>query len=77
MPVSLGSGKSYDCALGLHCRTPILSYSLDVTPFEHSLSFRQLDPSSNQLARLVFQNKTNEFAVDVNLIADLSPYQPI
>jgi transglutaminase-like putative cysteine protease len=60
---------------GLHCRTPILSYSLDVTPSEHSLSW-QLDPSSNQVARLVFQNKTNEFAVDVNLIADLSPINP-
>src|SRR5579863_3198316 len=60
---------------GLHCRTPILSYSLDATPSEHSLSW-QLDPSSNQIARLVFQNKTNEFAVDVNLIADLSTINP-
>ena len=60
---------------GLHCRTPILSYSLDVTPSEHSLSW-QLDLSSNQLARLVFQNKTNEFAIEVNLIADLSPINP-
>ena len=58
-----------------HCRTPILGYSLDVTPSEHSLSW-QLDPSSNQMARLVFQNKTNEFAVEVNLIADLSPINP-
>ena len=60
---------------GLHCRTPILSYSMDVTPSEHSLSW-QLDLSSNQLARLVFQNKTNEFAVEVNLVADLSPINP-
>ena len=74
MPVSLGP-QIIRLRPGLHCRTPILSYSLDVTPFEHSLSW-QLDPSSNQLARLVFQNKTNEFAVDVNLIADLSPINP-
>jgi uncharacterized protein (DUF2126 family)/transglutaminase-like putative cysteine protease len=60
---------------GVHCRTPILSYSLDVTPSEHSLNW-QLDPSSNQIARLVFQNKTNKFAVEVNLIADLSPINP-
>ena len=60
---------------GSHCRTPILSYSLAVTPSEHSLSW-QLDPSSNQLARLVLQNKTNEFVVEVNLIADLSPINP-
>ena len=60
---------------GLHCRTPILSYSLAVTPPEHSLSW-QLDPSSNQLARLVFQTRTKEFAVEVNLVADLSPINP-
>jgi uncharacterized protein (DUF2126 family)/transglutaminase-like putative cysteine protease len=60
---------------GLHCRTPILSYSLNIAPSEHSLSW-QLDPSSNQLARLVFHSKANEFAVEVNLIADLSPINP-
>ena len=60
---------------GVHCKTPILSYSLNVTPAEHSLNW-QLDTSSNQLARLVLQSKTNEFAVEVNLIADLSPINP-
>jgi uncharacterized protein (DUF2126 family)/transglutaminase-like putative cysteine protease len=60
---------------GLHCRTPILSYSLDVTPSEHFLSW-QLDPSSNQQARVLFPNKTSEFAVDVNIVADLSPINP-
>jgi transglutaminase-like putative cysteine protease len=59
----------------LHCRTPILSYSLDVTPSEHFLSW-QLDPSSNQQARVLFPNKTSEFAVDVNIVADLSPINP-
>jgi transglutaminase-like putative cysteine protease len=37
----------------LHCRTPILSYSLDVTPSEHILNW-QLDPHNNRLARLLF-----------------------
>jgi uncharacterized protein (DUF2126 family)/transglutaminase-like putative cysteine protease len=73
-PVSLGP-QIIRLRPGLQCRTPILSYSLDVTPAEHSLNW-QLDPSSNQLARLVFQNKTNEFAVEVNLVADLSPINP-
>jgi uncharacterized protein (DUF2126 family)/transglutaminase-like putative cysteine protease len=73
-PVSLGP-QIIRLRPGSQCRTPILSYSLDVTPSEHSLKW-QLDPSSNQLARLVFQNKTNEFAVEVNLIADLSPINP-
>ena len=59
----------------LHCRTPILSYSLDVTPSEHILHW-QLDPHNNRLARLLFSGKTNEFVVEVNLVADLSPYNP-
>jgi len=44
----------------LHCRTPILSYSLRVTPSEHILNW-QLDPHNNRLARLLFSGKTNEF----------------
>ena len=59
----------------LHCRTPILSYSLDVIPSEHSISW-QLDPSSNQQARVLFSKKTDLFAVDVNLVADLAPINP-
>jgi uncharacterized protein (DUF2126 family)/transglutaminase-like putative cysteine protease len=59
----------------LHCRTPILSYSLDVTPSEHLLNW-QLDPHHNRLARLLFSQKTSEFLVEVNLVADLSPINP-
>jgi len=59
----------------LHCKTPILSYSLDVTPSEHSLSW-QLDASSNQQARVLFPQKLSEFAVEVNLVADMSPINP-
>jgi uncharacterized protein (DUF2126 family) len=59
----------------LHCRTPILSYSLDVTPSEHILNW-QLDPHNNRRARLLFAQKTNEFVVEVNLVADLSPQNP-
>jgi uncharacterized protein (DUF2126 family) len=59
----------------LHCRTPILSYSLDVIPSEHFLTW-QLDPSSNQQARVLFPKKTSELAVEVNLVADLVPVNP-
>jgi len=59
----------------LHCRTPILSYSLDVTPSEHLLNW-QLDPHNNRLARLLILEKTNEFIVEVNLVAELSPLNP-
>ena len=60
---------------GPHCRTPILSYSLEITPAEHSLNW-QLDPFSNQQARVLFPTKTKELAVEVNLVADLSPRNP-
>jgi uncharacterized protein (DUF2126 family) len=58
-----------------HCRTPILSYSLSVTPADHLLNW-QLDPHHNYLARLLFPNKTNEFVVEVDLVAELSPFNP-
>ncbi len=58
-----------------HCRTPILSYGLLVTPPDHILKWH-LDAHSNFLARLLFPNKTNEFAVEVDLVADLSPLNP-
>jgi transglutaminase-like putative cysteine protease len=58
-----------------HCRTPILSYSLDVTPAEHLLNW-QLDPHHNHLARLLFSNKTTEFVVTVSLVAELSSFNP-
>ena len=58
-----------------HCRTPILSYSLEITPADNILNW-QLDAHSNYLARALFPSKTTEFVVDVNLVADLSPVNP-
>jgi uncharacterized protein (DUF2126 family) len=58
-----------------HCRVPILSYSLDVNPKSYLLNW-QMDPHSNRLARFLFTEKTDEFVVDVNLVADLSPINP-
>src|ERR1700687_1306057 len=58
-----------------HCRTPILSYSLSVTPAGHLLNW-QLDLHNNHVARLLFTEKTNEFVVDVDLVAELSPFNP-
>jgi len=58
-----------------HCRTPILSYSLHVTPAGHCLNW-QLDLHNNHLARVLFPNKTNEFVVEVDLFAELIPFNP-
>jgi uncharacterized protein (DUF2126 family) len=58
-----------------HCRTPILSYSLRVTPAGHLLNW-QLDLHNNHVARLLLADKTNEFVVEVDLVAELSPSNP-
>ena len=58
-----------------HCRTPILSYSLSIAPSSHLLNW-QFDLYNNYLARLLFPDKTDEFVAEVNLVADLSPFNP-
>ncbi len=58
-----------------HCRTPILSYSVTVTPEEHFINWQQ-DPFSNYLGRLVFPEKTDFFQVEVDLVADMIIINP-
>jgi uncharacterized protein (DUF2126 family)/transglutaminase-like putative cysteine protease len=58
-----------------HCRTPVLSYSLNVTPSEHFINWQQ-DPYSNRLARLIFPKQSAEFSVEVDLVADLTVTNP-
>jgi len=58
-----------------HCRTPILSYSLRIEPAQHFVNWQQ-DPFSNYLARLVIPEKTTEFKVTVDLVAEMSVYNP-
>jgi uncharacterized protein (DUF2126 family)/transglutaminase-like putative cysteine protease len=73
-PVSLGP-QVIQLRPAPYGRTPILSYSLEVTPPEHVLTW-QLDVHHNHLARLLFSGKTREFTVDVNLVAELTPINP-
>lgn len=58
-----------------HCRTPILSYSMTVEPAQHFINWQQ-DPFSNYLARLVFPERTEHFEVTIDLVAEMSVYNP-
>src|ERR1700752_17629 len=58
-----------------HCRTRVQSYSLKVTPAEHFVNWQQ-DPNGNWLARFVFPEKTREFTITVDLIADMAVVNP-
>ncbi|MET0291296.1 MAG: transglutaminase family protein [Steroidobacteraceae bacterium] len=58
-----------------HSRTRILSYSLKVDPAEHFINWQQ-DPQANYVARLVFPQKTREFRVAVDLVAEMAVFNP-
>ncbi|MDP2226143.1 MAG: transglutaminase family protein, partial [Moraxellaceae bacterium] len=58
-----------------HCRTRILSYSLKVSPEKHFINWQQ-DPQANHTARLVFPEKTTRLRVEVDLVAEMSVFNP-
>ncbi|MCG8526661.1 MAG: transglutaminase family protein, partial [Opitutales bacterium] len=58
-----------------HCKTNVLSYSLTITPKDHFINWQQ-DPYANYLARVLFEDPIPEFRVEVNLVAELSVYNP-
>ena len=58
-----------------HTRTPVLSYSLKVTPEDHFLNWQQ-DTFGNYLGRLVFPSKSDKLEFEVELIADMTTINP-
>ena len=58
-----------------HCRTAICGYGLTVVP-ESAVVRWQFDALGNRVARVLVGEKTAEFAVEVRLTADLTPYNP-
>jgi len=58
-----------------HCRTPILSYSLNVQPEKHFINWQQ-DIFGNYIARFVFPEKTRELEITVDVVADMTVINP-
>lgn len=58
-----------------HSRTKVLSHSLKVKPDNHFVNLQQ-DPYGNFLARFVFPEPVTELKIEVDLIADMTVYNP-
>lgn len=58
-----------------HSRTPIFSYSFKVAPADHFINWQQ-DPFGNYQARLLFPNKARRLSFEVEVIADMTAYNP-
>ncbi|GLQ55731.1 DUF2126 domain-containing protein [Devosia nitrariae] len=58
-----------------HSKTKVLSHSLRVTPTKHFVNVQQ-DPYGNFLARFVFPEPVTELKIEVDLVADMTIYNP-
>jgi uncharacterized protein (DUF2126 family)/transglutaminase-like putative cysteine protease len=58
-----------------HSRTKVLSHSLKVLPKNHFINVQQ-DPYGNFLARFVFPEPVTELKIEVDLVADMTVYNP-
>ncbi|MEQ1753720.1 MAG: transglutaminase family protein [Micropepsaceae bacterium] len=58
-----------------HSRTRVISHSLRVSPGGHFVNHQQ-DPYGNWLARFVFPEPVTELKIEVDLVADMTVYNP-
>ncbi|MBU1279692.1 MAG: transglutaminase family protein, partial [Alphaproteobacteria bacterium] len=58
-----------------HSRTRVISHSLKVSPANHFVN-RQQDPYGNWQTRFVFPEPVREFKIEVDLVADMTVYNP-
>ncbi len=58
-----------------HSKTKVLSHSLKVSPAKHFVNVQQ-DPYGNYLTRFVFPEPVTELKIEVDLVADMTVYNP-
>ncbi|MEK1868983.1 MAG: transglutaminase N-terminal domain-containing protein, partial [Ensifer adhaerens] len=58
-----------------HSKTKVISHSLKVSPGNHFVNLQQ-DPYGNYLARFVFPDPVSELKIEVDLVADMTVYNP-
>src|SRR5271167_3924448 len=73
-PVSLGP-QIIRLRPAPHSRTRVISHSLKVTPADHFVNHQQ-DPYGNWLARYVFPELVRELKIEVDVVADMTVYNP-